>query len=89
MRAVHHLSKESWPRLGGVFLTFDVCTLEERAEFRLVVFFLWIFFKPQTFQYWWSVIVGTEPRRLRLKSQKEKKTGMRSGVSVRMRGDGS
>ena len=25
-----------------VFLTFDVCTLEERAEFRLVCLFLWI-----------------------------------------------
>ena len=44
MRAVHHLSKESWPRLEGVvFLTFDVCTLEERAEFRLVFSFCGFF----------------------------------------------
>ena len=44
MRAVHHLSKESWPRLEGVvFLTFDLCTLEERAEFRLVFSFCGFF----------------------------------------------
>ena len=38
---------------GGrvVFLTFDVCTWEERADLRLVCLFLW-FFQSQTFQHW-------------------------------------
>ena len=34
-----------------VFLTFDVCTWEERADLRLVCLFLW-FFQSQTFQHW-------------------------------------
>ena len=33
------------------FLTFDVCTWEERADLRLVCLFLW-FFQSQTFQHW-------------------------------------
>ena len=49
-----------------IFLDFRCGSWEDKAESRLVVFF--IFFQSQTFQHWGGVIVDTEPRRLRLRT---------------------
>ena len=56
--------KRVGPSRKDRLLTLHVGTLEERAEFRLVCLFLWIFSSHRR-----SRIVGEEPRRLCLNSQ--------------------